>query len=101
MLRVFRTLDGAVVLKRGPHLTNSNAFTKFSNDGASWRTSRTAASPSASPSCGHARRTCRTAARDSLAQPHCPWFGGWCKRPSSRTRRADRAQFVLNSKFAK
>ncbi len=33
MLRVFRTSDGAVVLKRGPYLTNSNAFTRFSNDG--------------------------------------------------------------------
>jgi hypothetical protein len=33
MLRIFRTSDGTSVLKRGPYLTNSTAFTKFSTNG--------------------------------------------------------------------
>jgi hypothetical protein len=33
MLRVFRTSDGTLVLKRGPYLTNSTAFTQFSTNG--------------------------------------------------------------------
>jgi hypothetical protein len=33
MLRVFRTSDGAQVLKRGPYLTGSNTITRFSTNG--------------------------------------------------------------------